>query len=515
VNIDSILSQLEGVKRSGSGWVALCPCHEDRTPSLSITETEDGKVLYKCFAGCTQEALSEALRGVLSPSEGKQGKSPLGDPSEAHIAAESVYDYVDENGALLYQVLRMPGKDFPVRRPDGSGGWIWGLGTTRRILYRLPEVIQAVAEGRTVAICEGEKDVEAVRSHRQVATCNPGGAGKWRPEYSAFFKGATVILCVDPDAPGRKHGAAVRDALEGVAKEIIPVEAKDGKDPYDHLIVHGLRLDEMVPVDLSDVSDEVPLSSVEMKSVEWHIEPFVQVAAFHLLAGPGKVGKGTWLALLMAKVTRGDTEYLSEPRNVLIVASEDSAGTDLLPRLIAAGGDPAKVHIIKKSIELPRDIEYLEGKIDRERGGVRTGLLIIDPVANHVGNISGDEEGAVRHAINELNYVADRTGCAIIGVRHVNKTGEGTKAVLGSVAWTNSPRVVLMMAQDETNPDTKILSVAESNRGGKGRQIRYDLKRVEVPGITGLTPLLEKHRFVEEAQEEPVSGEWFSVLSYG
>jgi hypothetical protein len=85
---------------------------------------------------------------------------------------EAIYDYVDEAGTLLFQVVRFPGKRFRQRRPgpDASEPWVWNLNGVRRVLYRLPEVIAAVQAGDTIYVVEGEKDVEAIRDLDLVAT---------------------------------------------------------------------------------------------------------------------------------------------------------------------------------------------------------------------------------------------------------------------------------------------------------------------------------------------------------
>src|SRR4029453_16917934 len=92
-------------------------------------------------------------------------------PGHSTIVAE--YDYLDETGKLLFQVVRFEPKDFRQRRSDGNGGWIWSLGNTRRVLYRLPDIIAAVEGGETIHLVEGEKDVDTLSAHRLTATCNP------------------------------------------------------------------------------------------------------------------------------------------------------------------------------------------------------------------------------------------------------------------------------------------------------------------------------------------------------
>jgi 5S rRNA maturation endonuclease (ribonuclease M5) len=136
----------------------------------------------------------------------------------------ATYDYVDETGKLLFQVVRYEPKDKPKefrqRRPDGNGGWFWKLGKTRRVLYQLPELIKAVADDRPICVVEGEKDVESLRRLGIAATTNPGGSGKWRQTYNVSFHDASVILIPDNDEAGRSHVKKIATSLRGTARSI-------------------------------------------------------------------------------------------------------------------------------------------------------------------------------------------------------------------------------------------------------------------------------------------------------
>jgi hypothetical protein len=172
----------------------------------------------------------------------------------------ATYDYVDEEGALLFQVCRTADKGFWQRRPDGRGGWI-NKGSRRLALYRLPQVLAAVAAGEPVYVAEGEKDVEELESAGVVATCNPMGAGKWRAQYGKPLRGATVIVVQDRDEAGREHAAKVIDSLTGIAARVRLVEAAEGKDASDHLAA-GYGVDELVSVPLPD-NPEKPTTDTE------------------------------------------------------------------------------------------------------------------------------------------------------------------------------------------------------------------------------------------------------------
>jgi len=130
----------------------------------------------------------------------------------------ATYDYTDEQGKLLFQVVRFDPKDFRQRRPDGEGGWIWSLDDTRRVLYRLCGLRAAIDFDDVVYIVEGEKDVDALHARDLVATCNPGGAGKWRAEYSESLRDANAVIVGDNDQAGRSHAQQVAAALHGIAK---------------------------------------------------------------------------------------------------------------------------------------------------------------------------------------------------------------------------------------------------------------------------------------------------------
>src|SRR5262245_22451838 len=115
MTLDGFLSLLERVRRSANGWIARCPAHDDATPSLSVTVGEDARILVKCFAGCELQAIVGALGiGVADLFVA---------PAPEGLEFDARYDYRDERGGLLFQVVRGPGKRFRQRRPDGMDGW--------------------------------------------------------------------------------------------------------------------------------------------------------------------------------------------------------------------------------------------------------------------------------------------------------------------------------------------------------------------------------------------------------
>jgi hypothetical protein len=225
------------------------------------------------------------------------------------------------------------------------------------------------------------------------------------------------------------------------------------------------------------------LSDIQMRSIEWLDKPLWQRSAFHLFVGRKGVGKGTYLAMLMAKMTRG--ELYDKPMNALIISTEDSASIDVKPRVIAADGDDQRIHVVNEHLKLPDDIPALRD-LALEIGDI--GMLVIDPIGNHTMRAKTGDDGEIRHAISQLNGLADELRCLIPGVRHLGKNTEADALdrVLGSVAWVDVPRAVIGVAADDEDDMTFHMQVIAGNRGPSGEQTartwRMDL--VQLDGLT-------------------------------
>ena len=230
---------------NGATLAARCPAHEDSRASLSVKEAGDGKLLVHCHAGCEPEAICAALGVKLADLF--NGKPHRNGGKRTPVAC---YDYTSESGQLLFQVCRFEPKDFRQRRPDATqpSGWTWKTAGVRRVLYRLPETLTGVQRGEVIHLAEGEKDVAALVQAGFAATCNPGGGGKWRPEYTATLKGAAVVIVADKDKTGRDHAADVAAKLQGVAASVKVIELPDTggepvKDAADFFAAGGTAAD--------------------------------------------------------------------------------------------------------------------------------------------------------------------------------------------------------------------------------------------------------------------------------
>jgi len=229
-----ILLRLQNVSQVNGGWQATCPAHPDSTPSLSISEGKGGKTLMSCHAGCKIEQIVAVMGLQMSDLF----------PPIAKPQLVETYDYQDAMGNLLYQVCRYFPKNFKQRRPDGQGGFKWSMKGVERVLYRLPDVVTAIAAKKIIFIVEGEKDVHALQKLGIHATCNSGGAGNWLPQYTESLAGASIIIIADKDKAGREHAQLVAGALHGKASGLRVLELPNRgtnkiKDAYDWVSAGG------------------------------------------------------------------------------------------------------------------------------------------------------------------------------------------------------------------------------------------------------------------------------------
>lgn len=360
MQLDDFLDRLEGVTAYSGGYKAFCPAHEDtQNQSLGIAEADDGTLLIQCYTGCTTESVMQSLGltlGDLFPGT----RTSYGEP-------EAVYQYVDEQGVLLFEAVRFPDKKFKQRHPDPeTGEMVWGLEGTRRVLFRLPAVIAAAQEMKTIYLCEGEKDVLAFVARGYEATSNPMGAGKWRAEYNDCLVGAYVVIVQDKDDAGIRHAEKVRGILREAGVLCSVVEAKEGKDAYDHFEA-GYTVEDFVPVvervrrGIVTAREMAETGAVHLKSIEGSVPEYVIQDFFfgagrnqhslalrqgrpYLLGGYTSDGKST----TMLQIVRTLCTAPHAPK--VGVFSMEMAADDLRNRLIEHWGIP--LHYIEHPWEM-------------------------------------------------------------------------------------------------------------------------------------------------------------------
>jgi hypothetical protein len=210
---------------------------------------------------------------------------------------------------------------------------------------------------------------------------------------------------------------------------------------------------------------------------------------------------------MAAQVTNGQLEENNTPRAVLWVATEDSFEIDVKPRFMAQGGDESLLLCVQQRVLLPQDLHALEA-VCREWN---VGMVVIDPIVGVLGGVDSNAEGPIVAAIGGLNQLADELDLMVIGVRHLGKNIERgmLEAVLGNVAWVNTPRAVLGIAQDE---DEKVvtLEVLAGNRTRSRESFDFRLEEAVVPGldepVSKLIPIGNSYRSMAEVLDRGGDG---------
>lgn len=256
--LTEILAQLKGVKRVGENYLAICPAHNDRVPSLSITEKE-GKLLMKCFAGCSFEDIMAKLKV---------------DRPQTERVITNTYDYCDESNGLLYQVVRYEPKSFRQRRPDGNG-WIWDLKGITPVIYNLLAVKLGIHNDQIIYFVEGEKDADNLIKEGLIATTMSGGSNsKWQPQYTETLKDAMVVLIPDNDEAGKKWANNVGNMLYGWTRMLKVVglpDIKEGGDVTDWLQDNTIKDLEYLVLTTPDFIPEGAVTREEHEALKRHI----------------------------------------------------------------------------------------------------------------------------------------------------------------------------------------------------------------------------------------------------
>lgn len=235
---DAVAAILAALERAGARprprgelWQFFCPIHEDgANPAGELSQGEKGALIV-CHAGCDKARLLEQIgltMGDLFDDKGS-GRRDWNNPDVR-------YPYRDKTGHVLYEVRRIGfghGKSILPFLPSGKSGL---PPQGERVLYRLPELLKAVAENWTVFLCEGERDADAAAAKGMAATTAAGGASGWKPHYSLQLEGVDdVVVVAHKDEAGYNYARRLVKELDRPGRQLRVVEALVGNDLVDHL----------------------------------------------------------------------------------------------------------------------------------------------------------------------------------------------------------------------------------------------------------------------------------------
>lgn len=516
MNLEALLLQLDGVSKTSGGFLARCPAHDDKRASLSLGEGADGKLLVRCFAGCETEQVVHAIGLSM-----KDLFTDTGGPTDPEPRIVKTYDYRDESGRLLFQVARYEPKTFKQRRPDGAGGWTWNLNGTRRVPYRLSDLVKA--RPKVLYVAEGEKDVDRLWSLELPATCNAGGAGKWREESTELLVKllgpVKVVIFADNDDPGWKHAVQVARSWWGKAAAIkvlltLP-GVPDKGDVADFLAAHSkaelaelvtttpaLTLEELerwegtLKPESRDALRGLPLTRLgdllaePEEAVSWLVQERLPSGGLSIMAAKPKVGKSTLARCLALAVAQG-TDWLgfeTTQGTVFYLALEEKRA-ELRRHFEAMGAtadDPLYLFIE------PSPADGL-AQLRQAAEAHKPGLIIVDPLFRMVRVKDGNDYTQVTAALEPLLTLARQTGAHVLLVHHSSKKGSGDgDGILGSTAIFGSVDTALLLSRRDQyrtlrsiqrygedleevtltlDPATRIVTVGPSRQEVEGREV--------------------------------------------
>lgn len=424
------------------------------------------------------------------------------------------YDYVDETGKLLFQVVRFEPKQFVQRRPSKMSdppekvkdGWVWSVKGVRQVPYRLPEILEAVAQDRPIFVVEGEKDADNLWALGIPATCNAMGAGKWPEGLSQSLAGADVVLLPDNDDVGEAHMAAVAADLATHASSVRLVHLPDlpPKGDVSDWLQAGHSADELYAVvdregaAFGEALKRLHFGSVwfaeaerVLDEVEWLVYGLLTVEDMSLVYGESRSGKSFFATHLAMGIAQG-IEVLgrrTDRGGVIYLAAEGKRG--FKKRLKAYSrkhgldaGMPLPFVLVPAAIDLYAkdgpdlttlltDMVQIEAQM-RDEFDTRTALIVVDtwaavsPGANE--NASEDVSRIVKN-VQRFREVCPHAHIMI--VHHKNAAGERPRGHGSLFAGIDN---ALEVSVDEYK--NRSVKIAKMKDGEDGIEIGFRLETI-------------------------------------
>jgi hypothetical protein len=407
----------------------------------------------------------------------------------------AAYPYCDEAGELLFEVVRFEPKEFRQRRPDGNGGHIWNVRGVRQVLYRLPEVLEAIAGEHTVFIVEGEKDADRLWRLHIPATCNAGGAGKWKSDYAEAFRGADVVIIPDNDDTGRDHAETVARSLHKVAERVrvLDLVSLPRKGDVSDWIDAGASREDLYEL-VETATDGRPHTTTHLPMVwfgeedsgpalSWLVKGLLVDGGLSAIYGAPGTSK-TFLAVDMAlSIAHGREWFGLKTRRTGVVYVSGEGGPGMRRRMKAwrqeRDGDPtAPFVMVPSSVNLFDDESEADMLVSdilacRQRMGEEVGLVVLDTLSRMIG--SGDEDRArdMNVIVQRAEKIQRETGAHVLLVHHTGKDKD--RGMRGSNALLGAADAALEVARFETGLCE--LTVAKVKDGGDLTSFKYELSQ--------------------------------------
>lgn len=225
----------------------------------------------------------------------------------------------------------------------------------------------------------------------------------------------------------------------------------------------------------------INMDTIQSEEIKWLWFPYIPYGKITIVQGDPGQGKTTFVLNLAAKLSLGqnfenDDNYEEcQPINVIYQTAEDGLADTVKPRLEAAGADSSKIMVIDES---ERSLSMTDIRIERAIEETGAKVVILDPIQAYLGdNVDMNRANETREVTKRLATLAERTGCAIILIGHMNK-GSGTKAAyrgIGSIDFFAVARSVLLVARVPDRPELRVLAQIKNNLASEGNTVAFKM----------------------------------------
>ena len=291
-----------------------------------------------------------------------------------------------------------------------------------------------------------------------------------------------IYLCLDNDEPGNER---CRQFVSLIPEELSVYRLEPVKKDWNECLVAEVPVENMAKQMCWRDAREKPvpvmkMSEVEETVVQWLWYPFIPFGKVTLIQGnPGK-GK-TWLAMAIAAYCTNGKELPNtlpiEPFNVLYQTAEDGIADTIKPRLAKCGADMTRVRFINED---EKQLSMTDDRIEKAIRQNNVRLMIMDPIQAYLGaNVDMNRANEIRPLFRHLSTIAERTGCAIVLIGHLNKSSgsQSDYRSLGSIDIAAAVRSILFVekVEKEKEQDIRVVYQQKDSLAKKENPVAFSL----------------------------------------
>ncbi len=513
-----------------------CPCHDDSTPSLSITEKTDGTVLFHCHTGCSQSQLTEAfsqywqterhvgrgrptnreravnlwndalplianmdtplasywkMRGLLIPQnwpaslrfhpEVYNRESPDSEVSYHPALVAKITNAAGEQIGLHRTYLSNTGLKATIAKPkkmlgDSKGGFVM-LGDSNDTKWGVSEGIETglavrQALSMTIAATLSANNLEAIELPNHVNEIHIFADF----DQSLVGQNAANQLAMTYLNRGLKVFLHLPEPsifdLPGSKADWLDILVHSGEDAIRNAISKSVPF---VPPE--ERSEAVCVGSVETQEVNWLVYPYFPRGFISSLEGDPGLGKSHVALSIAAALSCGEALLCQESSlqgSTLFFTMEDDISNTIRPRLERLGADLNFIHVYDKFLKFDADgLSILEREVR-----IRKPLVVFfDPIMAYMGaNTDTNKANEVRAILSQVSLIAKKYQIAVVGIRHLSKGSDKSNLIYrasGSIDFTAIARSALMIERHPDNPYERVVLHIKSNLARYGSSLGF------------------------------------------